>query len=70
VISVFRYPDAGLISVITPLTYEPIGVGLPAGDPLLVNWMQNLMNSLEEVGVIEDLTDRWFSSGDWLEQLP
>ena len=37
VVSVFRYPEAGLISVVTPLTYEPIGIAIPANDPLLMN---------------------------------
>ena len=28
VVSIFRYPDQGLLSVVTTLTYEPIGVGV------------------------------------------
>ena len=27
VVSVFRHPDKGLLSIVTTLTYEPIGVG-------------------------------------------
>jgi polar amino acid transport system substrate-binding protein len=41
VVSVFRYPEAGLLSVVTPLTYEPIGIAIPAHDPLLMNWATN-----------------------------
>jgi len=70
VVSVFRYPDAGLISLISPLTYEPIGIAAPATDPLLLNWLQNHLNYLEETGVIERMHDRWFARGSWLERLP
>ncbi|MBT8370105.1 MAG: transporter substrate-binding domain-containing protein, partial [Deltaproteobacteria bacterium] len=46
VVSVFRYPEDGLLSVVTPLTYEPIGIAIPANDPLLINWTQNMLNRI------------------------
>ena len=70
VVSVFRYPDQGLLSVVTTLTYEPIGVGVPAGDPLLVNWVENFMGIAEKVGLFEELKRKWLSNADWLQRLP
>lgn len=70
VVSVLRYPDADLVSLITPLTYEPIGVAIPAGDPLLINWLQNYLDYLEESGAMDSLRERWFARGSWLEKLP
>ena len=70
VVSVFRYPDQGLLSVVTTLTYEPIGVGVPAGDPLLVNWVENFMGIAEKVGLFEELKRKWLSKADWLQRLP
>lgn len=70
VVSVLRYPDADLVSLITSLTYEPIGVAVPAGDPLLVNWLQNYLDYLEESGAMDSLRERWFARGSWLEKLP
>jgi polar amino acid transport system substrate-binding protein len=70
VVSVFRYPDQGLLSVVTTLTYEPIGVGVPAGDPLLVNWVENFMGISEKVGLHEALKEKWLSNADWLQRLP
>ena len=70
VVSVFRYPDAGLMSVVTPLTYEPIGIAVPAGDPLLVNWLENFLASLIDSGALDDLKEKWFASGAWLSKLP
>ena len=70
VVSVFRYPDAGLLGVVTPITYEPIGIAVPPGDPLLVNWLENFMGTLEGSGWFELLEKRWFARGDWLNKLP
>ncbi|MGD9081240.1 MAG: transporter substrate-binding domain-containing protein [Desulfobacterales bacterium] len=70
VVSVFRYPNQGLLSVVTTLTYEPIGVGVPAGDPLLVNWVENFMGIAEETGLLEELKRKWLLQADWLHRLP
>ena len=72
VVSVFRYPNQGLLSVVTTLTYEPIGVAVPAGDPLLVNWVQNLFEISPIVpGMLDELNRmRWLLKADWLHRLP
>jgi polar amino acid transport system substrate-binding protein len=70
VVSVFRYPNKGLLSVVTTLTYEPIGVGVPAGDPLLVNWVENYMGIAEKTGLLEGLKGKWLLKADWLHRLP
>ncbi len=69
VVSVFRYPEAGLLSVVTQLTYEPIGIGLPANDPLLINWTQNTLNNIEGSGILDELKLKWFARGNWLNKL-
>ncbi len=69
VVSVFRYPEAGLLSVITPLTYEPIGIAIPANDPLLMNWTTNTLNSIEASGQLDELKLKWFAEGAWLDKL-
>jgi polar amino acid transport system substrate-binding protein len=69
VVSVFRYPEAGLLSVVTQLTYEPIGIAIPANDPLLMNWTRNTLNSIEGSGMLDELKLKWFTGGDWLKKL-
>jgi len=69
-VSVARNPDKGLLSIFTELTYEPIGAAVPAGDPLLVNWLENFFHTLEKTGKLEALRIAWFTSGHWLDQLP
>ena len=69
-VSVYRYPDAGLATLSKPISYEPIGVALPANDPLLVNWVQNFLNTFEKTGGMEALVERWFKDSSWVSQLP
>jgi polar amino acid transport system substrate-binding protein len=69
VVSVFRYPEAGLLSVVTQLTYEPIGIAIPANDPLLMNWTRNTLNNIEGSGLMDELKLKWFAEGDWLKKL-
>jgi ABC-type amino acid transport substrate-binding protein len=69
VLAVLRNPDAGLIGIGSPLTYEPIGVALPAGDALFENLVRNRLNLLEQTGALEMLRIRWFDHADWLSEL-
>jgi polar amino acid transport system substrate-binding protein len=69
-VSVYRYPDAGFATLSKPISYEPIGVALPANDPLLVNWVQNSLNFLEKTGEMENLMARWLKDSSWLNRLP
>jgi polar amino acid transport system substrate-binding protein len=69
VVSVFRYPEAGLLSVVTQLTYEPIGIAIPANDPLLMNWTRNTLNNIEGSGALDELKLKWFARGNWLNKL-
>lgn len=69
-VSVRRYPDARLETLTKPISYEPIGVALPANDPLLVNWVQNVLNYLDKTGDLDMLMQRWFKDASWISQLP
>lgn len=69
-LSVYRYPDAGFITLNKPISYEPIGVALPANDPLLVNWVQNSLNFLEKTGEMDGIMVRWLKDNSWLSRLP
>ena len=69
-VSVYRYPDAKLATLQKPLSYEPLGIALPANDPLLVNWVQNFLHALEKMGQMERLMEKWFKNTSWVSQLP
>jgi polar amino acid transport system substrate-binding protein len=68
-ISVARYPDQGLLAVVAPLTYEPIGIALPASDALFMNLVSNFLTSLQDNGTLGRLKDQWFQTGDWWDQM-
>ena len=69
-LSVVRYPDAGLLTLGTPFTIEPLGVALPADAPLFVNLVENYLNTLESTGTLVQLKAKWFSPGPWVAELP
>jgi polar amino acid transport system substrate-binding protein len=70
VVSVLRYPDQGLFTVIDPFTYEPLGIALPATDPLLINWVENFISGLQGSGELDQLKADWFEDASWLRELP
>ena len=55
-----RHPDRGFQSVVSLLTYEPIGIALPANDPLLMNLARNFIDRAENVGLMQGLALKWF----------
>ena len=55
-----RNPESGFQSVVSLLTYEPIGIALPANDPLLINLAENFLDRAEYVGLIQGLAVKWF----------
>jgi polar amino acid transport system substrate-binding protein len=67
--AVLRNPSAGLVSVVAPITYEPIGVAVPKGDPHLLNWLGNFLHSLEKAGYMHELRQKWFANPTWLPQM-
>jgi polar amino acid transport system substrate-binding protein len=69
-LSVMRHPEAGLEALMTPFTIEPLGIALPADDPLLVNLVTNYLNTLEATGLLTRFKAKWFSEGSWVSELP
>ena len=69
-LSVLRHPEANLSTLMTPFTIEPLGIALPADDPLLVNLFENYLNTLENTGLLLQFKAKWFSDGSWISELP
>jgi polar amino acid transport system substrate-binding protein len=66
----WEHAEAGLRALHTPLTTEPLGIALPPDDPLLLNLVQNYLNTLERTGELTLLKARWLSRGGWLHEQP
>jgi len=54
------HPDAGFVSVLSLLSYEPIGIALPDNDPLFVNWTENFLTRMDGTNSLEALSRKWF----------
>jgi polar amino acid transport system substrate-binding protein len=70
VVSILRYPDQGLFTLIDPFTYEPLGIAVPATDPLLINWVENFLTGFQGSGELDALKANWFEDASWLKHLP
>ena len=68
-VSVLRYRDKGLTTLKSPLNYEPLGIALSPGDPLLLNWAQNFVTNLVNSGELSLLQRKWFEDAAWVPQL-
>jgi len=69
VLSLLKHPDKGLVSLITPFTYEPLGIAIPPGDAHLINWLTNFLNSMRESDELIKLKVKWIEDSSWLENL-
>ena len=69
-VSVFRYPNQQLTTLTKPLTFEPIGIAIQTGDPLLMNWLQNFLITMQGSGELEAIRNRYMQDASWLKLLP
>ena len=68
-LAMLRNPSAGLATLNTPLTVEPIGMAVPAGDALLLNMIENYLEGLTLSGALGELEAYWFENGSWVAAL-
>jgi polar amino acid transport system substrate-binding protein len=69
-LTAYRYADAGLVSLTRPLSWEPLGIAIPPNDLLLLNWLQNFLNTIENDGALGRIGERWFKDSSWVSRLP
>ena len=69
VLSLLRHPNQGLVSLITPFTYEPLGIAMPAGDAQMINWVTNFLNIMRETDELINLKVKWIEDPSWLSDL-
>jgi polar amino acid transport system substrate-binding protein len=69
VLSLLRHPNEGLVSLITPFTYEPLGIAMPAGDSQMINWTTNFLNTMRQSDELIKLKLKWFEDPSWLSDL-
>jgi polar amino acid transport system substrate-binding protein len=65
--SILTNPNDGFYTLNTPLSIEPIGMALPATDPLFLNLIDNFFMTLQLDGTLDELQQKWFNDGAWIE---
>jgi len=68
-VAVWRHPDAGLSTLATPFTVEPLGIALPPDAPLLLNLVENYLATLDHTGLLATFKARWLADGSWLAEV-
>ena len=69
-VSEYRYKDQGLSVYEKIFSYEQLGIGVLADDPLFVNLLDNYLNLLVGSGALKGMQEFWFKSSDWIDALP
>lgn len=69
-LSIWRHPEVDLVTLSETFTVEPLGIALPADDPLLVNLVTNYLETLEYTGLLGQFKAKWLADGSWINELP
>lgn len=69
-LSVLRYPDAGLTTLDRPLTVEPVGIAVSKDDTQFYNLVDNYLRAYEKTGVLGKIRKKWFEDSSWVAALP
>jgi polar amino acid transport system substrate-binding protein len=66
----FKYKDQGLTVFDKILSFEQLGIGIGADDPLFINLLTNYLNLLVGSGALRAMQEFWFKSSDWISSIP
>jgi ABC-type amino acid transport substrate-binding protein len=69
-LTLLRYPDAGLSTLKEPFTFEPIGIAVPAEDQQFLNLIDNFVDTAENIGALEKMREKWLRNSAWVVALP
>jgi polar amino acid transport system substrate-binding protein len=70
ILALYQHPDAGLVTTVSPFTFEPIGIALSSEAALLTNLVENYLTLLEGTGALNRLRALWFENDVWVSELP
>ncbi|MEH6590364.1 MAG: transporter substrate-binding domain-containing protein [Halioglobus sp.] len=70
VLSVLRFPEAGLTTLKQPLTVSPVGIAISKDDPQFLNLVENYLDAYGKVGLLSKMRKKWFEDKGWIAALP
>jgi polar amino acid transport system substrate-binding protein len=68
VLAVIRHPHRGLQTSLKTFSFEPLGIALPGGDPLLLNWTENFLKILQGAGELKRISEYWLKNEMWVDE--
>ncbi len=69
-LAVMRHPDADLVTLDEPLTVEPLGIAVSAGDAQFAGLVDNYLGAYERTGLLTALRKQWMENSGWIAALP
>lgn len=69
-LTILRYPEAGLTTLEKPLTIEPVGIAISKNDQQFHNLVDNYLRAYERTGVLARMRKKWFEDSSWVSSLP
>lgn len=67
--SALTIKDEQFYTLAQPLSIEPVGLAMPATDPLFLNLVDNFFVNATLDGTLDALQDKWFNDGSWVEKV-
>ena len=65
ILAVIRHPREGLHTSLKSFSHEPLGIALPGTDPLLINWVDNFLKTLQGSGDLKKMAEYWIKNEIW-----
>ncbi len=56
-----------MVTLFSLLTYEPVGIALRGSDPLYMTWTENFLVRVQGMGLLDELSMRWFGKASLAE---
>ncbi|MDH3924611.1 MAG: transporter substrate-binding domain-containing protein [Xanthomonadales bacterium] len=69
-LAVMKNPDDNLLTLASPLNIEPVGIAISREDLQFQNLISNLLNGIEDTGILDQLRKKWLEDDSWISSLP
>lgn len=69
-LAVMKNPNANLFTLAAPLNIEPVGIAISREDLQFQNLIANILDSIEDTGILDQLRKKWLEDDSWISDLP
>ena len=64
------YKRQNLLTLAAPLNIEPVGIAVSREDLQFQNLVSNILDGIEDTGVLDQLRKKWLEDDSWISDLP